>query len=348
MSQIASDQSPPDVPAKSSLALFLLLCVGASLAGATIAFSVSIVLIGIIDAIASREPQTHESLVVLSATIAGMVLPVVVLRRKRVRKLRHVPPNPTIPPNSIDNLQPAAAPRPLANVFGTEDPTLEPFMEENHDILPPAMPATDRRLTSVPPISAEPQEYMDREERDLDSVLSLAAMVSFAGFAVFSYLFIWTAANQSDALKAIGLVGTPSALAIWVIYVVKALHAADLRFWRLRSTKAGIAMAIVCLLIVLGTFFYVAGATDVGPAACREAGGCGFHGNIRPIAYACSLFGLGFVVYVFKENYDATHRVTLTLSLSVLQLLTIFLVVFIAILYVFRHRSEPVSHKRHW
>jgi len=107
-------------------------------------------------------------------------------------------------------------------------------------------------------------------------------------------------------------------------------------------------MAVVLLVLAVVAFYYFAAATDVGPAACRQAGGCGFHGNLRPISYATGLCIIGFVGYFFKVNYDATSRLSLTVSLSMLQVFTVFLAVALVILYIFRQKREDVSHRRYW
>jgi hypothetical protein len=183
--------------ARSSTPLFLLFCVLLSLAGGAVTFLVFAIGLTIFDAALSRRADISEPIVLIVATLIGLLFPIIILKRKRktarlhaANLKAHAPINDT---RQLSNTQPAVTRS--GDKFGAWAPadkdadasrTFQVSQDLPTEMQPPSIPESDiARATPIAPETTPRNSDVAIKRRPPRPFLTVRRLLVSAGvFAV--------------------------------------------------------------------------------------------------------------------------------------------------------------------
>jgi hypothetical protein len=160
--------------------------------------------------------------------------------------------------------------------------------------------------------------------------LSVVSMVCFFASTIITFNAYKLPIGASDTTKFIGSIFTPVSFLFWVGYILAACKIADLKFIRLKSMRYCLAMIFVLIGFALIWFF-------VG-MAFNNSDNAGIASSALAVLVALSF--ILFLIVLFVSNYSATYLLSLTISISVLQVVLLAIVGIILILLYFMLNSS--------
>ncbi|EKS30258.1 Uncharacterised protein [Afipia felis] len=148
-----------------------------------------------------------------------------------------------------------------------------------------------------------------RSAADWSSIVMLFAFVASAPLAFGAI------ATPNTLVRAIGILIIPASFIGWIVTTVRGLHAVDLYFWRMSSTYVALSLCAGALLIfMLGSLFGLSTVNSHDDAAANAGASATFA--------AMGLIYLIAAVWCAWLNWKKTSNISLTVSVTVLQLFT--------------------------